>query len=76
MHPLRVIDNQAKGLEIARMIKSDEVRQRDEAEQRHADELAYALERVRSMGRCDLAELLEAGRITSIDAFTRLYSRY
>jgi hypothetical protein len=57
------------------MFKSDEVRQREEAEQR-AKERAYALERVRAKGRRDLAELLEAGRITAIEAFTRLYGQY
>ena len=52
----------------------EEARQREAAE-RAANELAYALERMREKGRNDLAALLEAGEISAIEAFTRLHGR-
>jgi hypothetical protein len=52
----------------------EEARQR-EATERAANELSYALERMREKGRNDLAALLEAGEISVIEAFTRLHGR-
>jgi hypothetical protein len=43
----------------------EEARQREAAE-RAANELAYALERMREKGRNDLAALLEAGEISAM----------
>lgn len=44
-----------------------------EAEQ--TAEIAYAVSRTRALGRPDLAELLEAGEISAMEAFIRLHTR-
>jgi uncharacterized protein YhaN len=54
---------------------SREQRREAELAEQAAEELKYALDRMRKKGRRDLAALLEAGEISVSEAFVRLHSR-